>query len=84
MHKWFDLKSLKKQPYKKLYTLKNKTNFKRYIPFKYCVNQYFLLDKSDFNSYPISYKVYRGLWDNTINSIDSENKTELIKINAII
>ncbi len=84
MQKWFDLAKFKKQPYSKINDIKGIVNSKRYIPFKYCVNKYFLLDKTDFTSYPISHGVYKNLWNNTIEFMDRKSKSELIKINAII
>jgi len=84
MHKWFQINEFKKQQYHKTSLVKGIANFKRYIPFKYCVNQYFLLDKTNYNSYAISQETYKNLWNNKIELINNKNKSELIKINAIV
>lgn len=83
MHKWFKLNSLKKAPYTSSPKITGETNFERFVPFKYCINEYFLLDKSDYTSYPISYNLFKNLWNNSIENINEKDKSELIKINAI-
>lgn len=84
MHKWFNLNSLRKAPYISLSKIIEETNFERYVPFKYCVNEYFLFDKSNYTSYPISFKLFKNLWNNSIGNINEKDRSELIKINAII
>jgi hypothetical protein len=64
--------------------IKGKMNFERYMPFKYCIDQYFIFDKTNYSSCPISKELYNNLWNNNIELIDSEIKNKLITINVII
>jgi KDO2-lipid IV(A) lauroyltransferase len=84
MHKWFDLNRYEKQPYNETDVIKGKMNFERYMPFKYCIDQYFIFDKTNYSSCPISKELYNNLWNNNIELIDSEIKNKLITINVII